>query len=71
MTTAQKLHRGRLIFGLLSMTFGISGFVIQSWIVNAFALGFALAWLVLCIASANRWIEDETERIAPRHRRNQ
>lgn len=74
MTKAKKLECGRLIFGLLSATFGIVGFAVESWFLTGAALGFALAWLVLCVVGMNQWIEDEVERIAPRkgqHRRNQ
>jgi uncharacterized membrane protein len=69
MTRAQKLHGARLLAGIFSALFGIAGFVFESRNLFGVALLFSLAWLVLCIASANVWIEDEAERIAPRHRK--
>lgn len=74
MTKRKNVERGQAVFGLLSAFCAILGLITEQWWITGAALGFALAWIILCIVSVNMWMDSETDRIAPRsrhRRRNQ
>lgn len=69
MTKAQKIEAARRTCGFASGLLGVTGFMREDWTFTYVALAFALAWLILCVIGVNSWVDDEVERIAPRHRK--
>ena len=69
MQKAKVYEIARNTSGVLAGIMGPLGFIFQSMTLFGAALFFAAAWILFCFLSVNLFIEDEVERVAPRHRR--
>ena len=69
MQKAKAYEIARNTSGILAGMTGPMGLFFQSMTLFGTALFFAAAWILFCLLSVNLFIEDEVERVAPRHRR--
>lgn len=69
MTKAKLYTRARDLSGILSGFLGVTGICTGSKVSLGLAFLFAASWLLFCLLTVNTFIEDEVDRIAPRHRK--